>query len=71
MKRKTATLHENISIIEVATPNLLDNLLADRHTAGLILTRLDERTAVVAPENFDILLTRLRKLGHLPKVVQR
>ncbi|MBD2774052.1 hypothetical protein [Iningainema tapete] len=71
MEQKTATLHENIAIIEVATPNILDSLLADRKTAPLIYTRLDECTAVVAPENFDALLTRLLKLGHLPKVLSR
>ncbi len=70
MKRKTATLHENIAVIEVATPNLLDSLLADPQTASLILTRLSERAAVVAPGQFDAVVSRLMKLGHLPKVLQ-
>jgi hypothetical protein len=69
MKHQTATLHENIPVIEVANRLLLDTLLSDPRTASLILTRLDECVAIIAPGQFDALLSRLRKLGHLPKVL--
>lgn len=69
MKYPTATLHENLPAIEVANRLILDTLLSDPRTASLILTRLDDRVAIVAPGQFDALLTRLRKLGHLPKLL--
>ncbi len=69
MKYPTATLHENLPIIEVANRLILDTLLSNPRTASLILTRLDDRVAIVAPGQFDALLARLRKLGHLPKVL--
>jgi hypothetical protein len=69
MPKKAATLHHNVSLIEVATPLLLDTLLSNPLTAPFILTRLDERTAIVAPGKLDELLERLKKSGQLPKVV--
>jgi len=68
-KHKVATLHERVSLIEVATPFLLDTLMSNPRTAPLILTRLDDRTAIVAPGKIDELLERLKKLGQLPKVL--
>ena len=68
-KRKAATLHQNVPLIEVATPLLLDTLMSNPRTAPMILTRLDDHTAVVAPGKVDELLERLKKLGQLPKVL--
>lgn len=62
-------LHENVALIEVAEGWLLDALLADGRTAGHILARLSNEVAVVAPQSCDMLLARLRKLGHTPKVL--
>ena len=70
MKPGNAILHENLPIIEVAEAWLLDALLADAPAAQCILTRLSECVAVVDPGRFDVLLARLRKLGHTPKVLQ-
>jgi hypothetical protein len=69
MERINATLHENLSIIEVSEGLLLDTLLADAHIAPCILTRLSERAAIVAPGNLNTLLARLRRLGHTPGVL--
>ncbi len=69
MSKKQITLHENLPLIEVANPLLLDTLLSDKRTAHLILKRLDERVAIVVPGQFEILLARLKKLGHLPKII--
>ena len=63
-------LHENLPLIEVADSVLLDIIAADPQARKLILTRLSERAAIVAPGGFDVLLARLRKLGHTPKVVE-
>ena len=71
MTQTKNTLHENLSIIEVADEVLLNTLLADSRAAQWILTRLSDRVAIVAPGGFDSLLERLKKLGHTPKVLEK
>lgn len=68
MPSHPTVLHENLPLLEVADSVLLDILLADAQVRRLILTRLSDRVAIVAPGQFDLLLARLRKLGHTPKV---
>ena len=63
-------LHENLPIIEVADPLILDDLYADLRAAQFLLTRLGPTVAVVAPGELDNLLARLLKLGHTPKVLE-
>ncbi|MCC6442437.1 MAG: hypothetical protein IT210_03155 [Armatimonadetes bacterium] len=65
-----AILHENLPVIEVADQSILDTLLTDSATFQCILIRLSDRAAVVAPGRFEVLLGRLLKLGHLPKVLE-
>ncbi len=65
-----AILHENLTLIEVADPLILDDLYADERAAQCLLTRLSERVAVVAPGQFEALRNRLRRLGHLPKILE-
>ena len=62
-------LHENVPLIEVADGVLLDGLLADRTTSRWIAARLSERVAVVMPGSQDAIVERLRRQGHLPKVL--
>lgn len=62
-------LHRNLPVLEVSDPVLLDELMLDRQVAGMILTRLSERVILVDPAHFTELVTRLRKIGHLPKVI--
>lgn len=61
-------LHRNVPILEVAVSRLLDELLLDRQVAGMILTRLSDRVALIDPDAYNTLVARLRKIGHLPKV---
>ena len=65
----TPVLHANLPLVEVAEPWLLDAILADPAAARYILLRLSETAALVAPGELDALHTRLRKLGHTPKVL--
>jgi hypothetical protein len=66
----TPILHENLPIIEVAEAYILDMLIEDKVAAPLLLTRLSDQVAVVAPAKLDALLARLLQLGHTPKVVR-
>jgi hypothetical protein len=70
MKSIQAVLHENLAIIEVTEPVLLNALLADPQTAPSILVRLSDHVAIIAPGQFEAVLARLRKHGHTPRVVQ-
>jgi hypothetical protein len=69
MENLSATLHENLPLIEVDDPLLLDDLYQDERAAQFLLARLSDRVAVITPGQFDALYARLRKLGHLPKVL--
>ncbi len=61
-------LHQNLPILQVMEPFLLNTLLADAATAPFILARLSDTTAIVDPKQTDALLARLLKLKHTPKV---
>jgi hypothetical protein len=63
-------LHQNLPLLEVAEPWMLDTVLADSRAARWIMTRLSDRVAIIAPGQIDALLVRLRKLGHTPKVLE-
>ena len=63
----STVLHRNLPILEVAEPHLLDELLLDRQLAGMVLTRLSDRVALIDPSQVNTLIARLRKIGHLPK----
>jgi hypothetical protein len=65
-----AVLHENLPLIEVTDPRILDDLYADERASQYLLTRLSDRVAVVAPGQFEALRSRLRRLGHLPKILE-
>jgi hypothetical protein len=69
-QQKNTILHQNLPLIEVAEPWLLDTILADANAARWIVTRLSDRVAIVAPGQTDTLLARLRKLGHTPKLLE-
>jgi hypothetical protein len=63
-------LHRNLPVVEVSEKYILDTLLADPVSGQYILTRLSETIAVVWPGYVDTLLTKLRKQGHTPRIIQ-
>ncbi len=71
MGKPTAVVHENLPLIEVADAAVLDGLLADVAVADAIVLRLAPTVAVVDPAKVELLIARLKKLGHLPGVVER
>jgi hypothetical protein len=63
-------LHENVPLLEVADKLTMDMLLSDGPARLLILARLSDTVAVVAPGQTVALVLRLRKLGHTPKTLE-
>jgi hypothetical protein len=63
-------LHDNLPLIEVADPLILDDLYADSRAAQFLLTRLSPTIAVIVPGQMEALLARLLKLGHTPKMLE-
>jgi len=62
-------LHTNLTLIEVADPELLDELKADRRLGPMIVAQLSDRVAVVKPEDRARVLQQLFRAGHTPKVI--
>jgi hypothetical protein len=69
--REQPTVHSNLPIIEVTEAWLLDTLMNDTTAGRMIVARLDPCTALILPGQFDQLITRLRKLGHTPRILDR
>jgi hypothetical protein len=63
-------LHTNLTLIEVAEPDLLDELRADRRLGPMIVAQLSECVAVVKPEDRTRFLQQLFRAGHTPKVIE-
>jgi hypothetical protein len=63
----SAILHNQLTLIEVAEPELLAELQADHRIGPLIVTRLSDRVAVVAVGKANLILKHLLKAGHTPK----
>ena len=63
-------LHENLPLLEVLDPILLDTLYADPRSEMYLLTRLSNRVAVIAPGGIDKIEEYLLKQGHTPKVLE-
>lgn len=61
-------LHTNLTVIEVAEPELLDELKADRRLGPMLVAQLSERVALVRPEDRDRFVKQLLRAGHTPKV---
>ena len=66
---QSTIIHDNLSLIETANKLLLDALMADPATRAFLLARITDTVAIVQPDKFDLLITRMKKQGLLPKVV--
>ena len=70
MKQAKPILHKNLPTIEVAHSFLLDMILNDKKTRPYVIKRMSDRVAIIDPTQFDKLVAGLRKMGHLPKVLE-
>jgi hypothetical protein len=70
-KNDTATiLHTQLILIEVAEPEILHELCADRRLGPLIVAQLSDRVAVVAPGSAKEMVQYLLKAGHTPRIIE-
>lgn len=62
-------LHTHLTLVETAEPELLEELLADRRVGPLLVARLSDCVAVVAPGHANEVQRSLLKAGHTPRIV--
>ena len=63
-------LHTHLTLVETAEPELLEELLADRRVGPLLVARLSDCVAVVAPGHANEVQRWLLKAGHTPRIVE-
>ena len=63
-------LHTKLTLVETAEPELLEELLADRRIGPLLVARLSDCVAVVAPGNAKEVQRWLLKAGHTPRIIE-
>ena len=62
-------LHRHLTVIEVAEAELLDILQADRRIGPLIVAKVSDCIALVAPGKVNQVIRHLLKAGHTPKII--
>lgn len=70
MPKSSAIIHDNLPLLTVTEPTALDQLLADPTLADALVVRLASTVAAIDPAKVETVVARLKKLGHLPKVVE-
>jgi hypothetical protein len=69
-KLSAPLLHTHLTLVETAEPELLEELLADRRVGPLLVARLSDCVAVVAPGHAKEVQRWLLKAGHTPRIIQ-
>jgi len=62
-------LHTHLTLVETAESELLEELLAERRIGPLLVARLSDCVAVVAPGHAKEVQRWLLKAGHTPRIV--
>jgi hypothetical protein len=63
-------LHKQVSLIRTTEPFLVEELLARKTLARMVVGRLSETVLLVHAEEEEALLDELRRMGHTPRVVR-
>lgn len=63
-------LHKNVSMIRATDPLLIEEILARKPLARLVVGRLSETVVLVRPEDEEALLDELRRMGQTPRVAR-
>ena len=69
MTKRTAIMHDNLPLLTVTEAAVLEQLFVDAMLADALVVRLSPTVAVIDPVKVEAVVARLKKLGHLPKVV--
>ena len=62
-------VHDNLPLLETEEAATLDQFFADAVLGDGLVARLSPTVAAVDPARLEAVLARLKKLGHLPKVI--
>lgn len=63
-------LHKNVSLVRAADPLLIEEVLARKPLARMVVARLSDTVVLVRPEDEEGLIDELRRLGHSPRTVR-
>ncbi|MFO0956333.1 MAG: hypothetical protein U0800_02570 [Isosphaeraceae bacterium] len=63
-------LHKNVSLIRTTDPLLVEEILARKALARMVVARLSDTVVLVRPEDEDGFIDELRRLGHSPRIVR-
>jgi len=59
--------HHNVAVLTAEDGTTMDAMLGRAEIRALVWKRLDERHAVVDSERLQLLISRLKTLGHAPR----
>lgn len=68
--RISVKLHKNVTLIRTTDPVIAEELLARKSLARWVVGRLSDTVLLVQPEEADVVIDELRRLGHTPRVVR-
>lgn len=69
-RRIPIKLHRNVALIRASDPLLVEEILARKTIARLVVGRLSEAAILVRAEDEETLIDELKKLGQSPRIVR-
>jgi hypothetical protein len=63
-------LHKNVTLIRTSEPLLTEELLARKPLARYVLGRLSDTVLLIQPDDSEMVIEELRRMGHTPRVVR-
>jgi hypothetical protein len=63
-------LHKNVTLIRTSEPLLAEELLARKPLARYVLGRLSETVLLIQPDDSEVVIEELRRMGHTPRIVR-
>jgi hypothetical protein len=68
--RIAVKLHKNVTLVRTTEPVLAEELLARKTLARWVVGRLSDTVLLVQPDEADVVIEELRRMGHTPRVVR-
>jgi hypothetical protein len=63
-------LHKNVTLIRTSEPLLAAELLARKPLARYVLGRLSDTVLLIQPDDSEMVVEELRRMGHTPRIVR-